>query len=252
MDFQTTHWSVVLAARTPKNHPPVAEQAGEADSALGEPPWRIALQQLAETYWYPLYAYLRRRGNSPEDASDLTQGFFAALMEKNYLDAVDPENGKFRWFLMHAMKRYAANERKARTAQKRGGATTIHSLHAGEGERRYLQEPVDLDDPQRLFLRRWAMTVLQNAMDDVHEELAAQDATGRFAELVEFIAPGAKNGYAEVAERLNMTTGAVKVAVHRLRDRFRRQLRLRIAQTLESNNDDAIDRELDELFAALA
>jgi RNA polymerase sigma-70 factor (ECF subfamily) len=231
--FATTHWSVVLAAR-----------GGETAPA------REALETLCAGYWYPLYAYVRRRGLGPEDAQDVTQAFFARMLEKRTLERADPERGKFRSFLLSSMTNFLANERDRSAALKRGGGRTLLSIDFCSGEERYRLEPSDPMTPQRLFERRWALTLLERALERLGDAHAAEGKGDLFARLSPYLTGEAGAApYAETAEALGMTTDAVKAAVHRLRRRFRTELRAEIAETV--SRPEEVDEELGDLFEAL-
>jgi len=231
--FATTRWSLVAAA-------------GAADS----PAARQALATLCETYWYPLYAYLRRRGHTAEDAQDLTQAFFAALLEKGYLRAADPERGRFRSFLLTALKRFAAKERDRARAQKRGGGAALISLDLQAGERRYALEPTDDWAPERAYERRWALALLERVMARLRQQYARAGRERLFDCLKVFLAgeSGAPS-HQQAAAELGITEGAVKVAVHRLRRRYRAVLRSEVAQTVADPAE--VDDELALLLTAL-
>ncbi len=231
--FATTHWSVVLAA-------------GRQPS----PQSQAALATLCETYWYPLYAYARRRGLSAEDAEDATQGFFAALLEKHYLRSVDRERGRFRSFLLTAFTRFIAKERERALAQRRGGARKVLSLDVELAERRYALEPAEGWTPEKVYERRWALTVLETVMARLRRECSEAGKGHLFESLKSFLTgePGAP-AYRDVANKLGMTQGAIKVAVHRLRRKHRELLRWEVAQTLPDAS--ALDDELGILLAAL-
>lgn len=232
--FQTTRWTLVA----------------RASGSEGEPA-RAALEELCAAYWYPLYAYLRRKGNTADEAADLVQGFFAALIEKGYVGQADPERGRFRGFLMVAVRNFASKERAKQRALKRGGGTTTFSLDFEDGERRYAREPVSDATPEALFERRWALTLLDRAL----ERLAAGQRGGtpvqaeRFEALRPYLPGGGAVPYREVGEPLGMSETAVKVAVHRLRQRYRDILRDEIAQTVE--NPALIDDEIRRLMEAV-
>jgi RNA polymerase sigma-70 factor (ECF subfamily) len=229
--FRTTHWSVVLAA-------------GRADSAAA----REALERLCRAYWYPLYAYVRRRGCSPEDAEDVTQGFFAQLLARQDLATVSPEKGRFRTFLLAALGHYLANEWRRAHRQKRGGGAAVVALDALSAEERYRCEPVTAETPERLYDRRWAAAVMEQALAALREDYAR---TGR-AELFERLKPaltGAAGGLAraELAVQLGISVGAVDVALHRLRRRYGEFIRTIIADTVSRPED--VDAEIRELQA---
>lgn len=214
--FVPTRWTLVCAA---------AERGASPESER-------ALAQLCQTYWFPLYAYVRRRGYSPADAEDLTQGFFARLLQLNSLADVRREKGKFRAFLLAAMNHYLADEWDRAHAQKRG-ADRVVSLDAQSAETRYGREPVDNMTPERLFERQWAMTLLETVLQRLDREHTAAGKGALFSEL-RFAIMGDKSAvpYTDLATRLGMTEEAVRVAVHRLRQRYRRFLREEIAHTV--------------------
>ncbi|MBI4324111.1 MAG: sigma-70 family RNA polymerase sigma factor [Chloroflexi bacterium] len=230
--FRTTRWSVVLEAR----HSP--------DDAS------TALETLCRTYWYPLYAFVRRAGHDPHSAQDLTQEFFARFLAKNYLSDVSPEKGKFRSFLLAALKHFLADEwDKAQTA-KRGGGQPLLSLDDATAEARYRLEPSHDLTPDKIFDRRWALTLLEQVLTRLEAEFVDDGKKEMFEELQVFLL-GKQSAapYAQAASRLGMTEGAVKVAAHRLRRRYRELLRLEIAHTVESAGE--IEGELRDLLAAL-
>jgi RNA polymerase sigma-70 factor (ECF subfamily) len=224
--FLTTHWSVVLAA-------------GRSDS----PRARAALEKLCSTYWYPLYAFVRRLGQGPHDAEDLVQAFFAQCLEKNYLGAADRAKGRFRSFLLVALKRFLANEwDKART-RKRGGGTMPISFDAMSAEQRYALEPAERLSADRLFERRWALTLLEQVLARLREEQAGGGRAEAFELLKDSLVSGGRNtSYVELAARLGTSEGAVKVAVHRLRRRYRELLEAEIADTVGSPEEVAEER----------
>jgi RNA polymerase sigma-70 factor (ECF subfamily) len=232
--FATTHWSMVISAGDDRS-----PEAGRSLAAL------------CENYWFPLYAFVRRAGYAAEDAQDLTQEFFVRLLAKNYLAVADPQRGRFRSFLLGAMKHFLANQERGQAAQKRGGNLPAISLDFHAGEDRYRQiEPVDNMTPERLFERRWALTLLDLVLNRLREEFLANGKLEIFDTLKSCLAGGkAKPAYAEIAERLAMSEGAVKVAVHRMRRRYRTLLEEEIAQT--TAGPQAIKEELAELMAAL-
>lgn len=210
---------------------------------------RRALAHLCETYWYPLYAFVRREGHGADDAQDLTQEFFARLLEKNWLSDADREKGKFRSLLLAAMRHFLANEWDRARAQKRGGGETVLSLDAQSAEARYAFEPADGMTADRIFERRWALTLLEQVLERLREEFAAA-GRGRLFEELKAALTGEKVPYAEIAARLNLNEGAVRVAVHRLRGRYRDLIRAEIAGTVATEGE--VDGELQHLFAALA
>jgi len=232
--FVTTQWSVVLAA-------------GRADTTLA----RDALARLCQTYWYPLYAYVRHRGHTAHDAQDLTQEFFARLLEKNSLGRVSRERGKFRSFLLGAMNHFLVDEWKRARAQKRGGGRQLLSLDAHDAETRFGREPVDKVTPERLFEQNWALALLDNVYHRLRREYETAGRKPMF-DALKFSLTGSRSAvsYAELAKRLGLTEATVKVAVHRLRQRYRQLLREEVAQTVAGPGD--VEEELRGLFRALA
>lgn len=230
--FHTTMWTMVRAA---------------GDAAA--PDRAEALEQLCRAYWYPLYAFLRRRGTDAEQAADLVQGLFAELLERDDLDGLTPEGGRFRAYLLGALKHHASNERRAANALKRGGGVALISIDADEAEQRYRVEPVDEDSPERLFERRWALTLLERAMERLGAEQEVKGRSHLFAELRGHLAGEPKGSHASAAQALGLTTGAVKVAVHRLRARYRELLREEVRHTVDDDFDP--DQELRDLVQAL-
>jgi RNA polymerase sigma factor (sigma-70 family) len=229
--FATTHWSVVLTA-------------GHASL----PNAREALERLCRTYWYPLYAYVRRRGYGAEDAEDLTQGFFARLLEKDYLKLADRERGRFRTFLLTAMQHFLADEWDRARCLKRGGGHAAVSFDALTAEERYQVEPLDTFVAAKLFDRRWATTLLARAINRLEAEQTQR--TAQWNELRRFlVGEPAESSYSEVASRLGMTVTAVRMAVSRLRQRYRELLREEILQTVSSSRE--ADEEYRALMAAL-
>ena len=224
-NFRTTHWSIVLAAGN--------------DSTRA----RHALETLCQTYWYPLYAFVRRLRHSPHDSEDLVQAFFAQCLEKNYLGAADQGKGRFRSFLLIALKRFLANEwDKARTLKRGGGAPPI-SLDALTAEQRYALEPAGQLGADRLYERRWALTLLDKVLSRLREEQIAGGRNSAFEVLKDSLTAGGDGApYAELAARLGMSPGAVKVAVHRLRQRYRELLEAEIANTVASPEEVAEER----------
>jgi RNA polymerase sigma-70 factor (ECF subfamily) len=230
--FEHTRWSIVLAAQN-------TDDTTRARDALGK---------LCGTYWYPLYAFVRRAGTSPHDAQDLTQEFFARLLEKNWLEAVDREKGKFRSWLLAAMKNFLAKEWRDAHRMKRGGEAAAVSLDADSAEERYGREPADNVTPEQIYDRRWAFDLLDRGLARLETDFAAAGKAAQFAAL-KFCLSGEKVPLAEVAAQLGTSEGAVKVAVHRLRERYRELIREEIAETVAKSAD--VDAELAELFAAL-
>jgi len=216
--FPVTHWSVVLEAR-----------AGQDTGA------QAALETLCDAYWYPLYAFVRRQGYAPEDAEDLTQGFFARLLKKDYLVDILPGKGRFRSFLLTALKRFLADEHDKATAQKRGGGQVPISLDAQTAEDRYRFEPTENWTPERLFDRRWAITVLAQARERLREEYFAAGKGALFEQLKGcYDQDETTVSYADAAAQLALPENTVKSHVHRLRRRYGQLLRAEIAQTVSS------------------
>ena len=232
--FVTTHWSVVLAAR-------------RADTTRA----RDALARLCQTYWHPLYAYVRRLGHSPHDAQDLTQEFFARLLAKHYLADADESRGRFRSFLLAALKHFLANEWEKARAQKRGGGQIPISIDPVTAETGCHFEPADPATADKIFERRWALTLLDQVLRRLRREYAATGREALFEQLKPTLTEASRSvRYAEIAARLNTTEGAMKVAVHRLRQQYRELLRAEIAETVASPAE--VEDELRNLFAALA
>ncbi|HYG35252.1 MAG TPA: sigma-70 family RNA polymerase sigma factor [Clostridia bacterium] len=232
-NFALTHWSVVLAT-------------GSRDSSHA----RKALDQLCHTYWHPIYSYIRRQGHSPHDAQDLTQEFFARLLEKEQFSAVDPAKGRFRSFLLASLKHFLANEWDKAKAQKRGGGQPLISIDEQSAEDSYAVEPVENLTPDKIFDRRWALTLLQRVLDRLRSEYERDDK-GELIEALKGTLTGDRQsvGYAEIAARLKSSEGAIKVAVYRLRQRYRDLLREEIAHTVASPQE--IEDEIRALFAVL-
>ncbi len=210
---------------------------------------REALSKLCETYWRPLYAFVRRRGYSRHDAEDLIQSFLLQLIDKRYLDSVDQEKGRFRSFLLVAIKHFAANRWARESTQKRGGTFQHFSLDYEDAEQQFVA--TDTIDPQRQFERRWALTVLQRVLDNLRQQFEQAGKLQQFEHLEPFL--GYRNAtisHCELAERLGMSEGAVRTAVHRLRRRYRQELRAEVAQTVARPED--VDDELQQLMAALS
>lgn len=230
-EFHTTRWSLVLAA----------QRGTEATQA------REAMAALCKDYWYPLYAFVRRRGHAPHDAQDLTQGFFASLLEGNAAMA-DPARGRFRSYLLGALKHYLANEWNRANAQKRGGGQKIVEWDALDPEARYAMEPAGDVEADAFYDRRWAMELLDRAMAKLRAEFAAKGGAEMFDALKGTLT-GAEPARDELAKQFGMSEGALKVAVHRLRQRYREVLRAEIAETVDSVSD--VDEEMRHLVTVL-
>lgn len=232
-EFATTQWSIVLRVG----------QATQEES-------HDALATLCKGYWYPLYAYVRRRVNDRAEAQDLTQEFFARLLEKDLLASASPDRGRFRSFLLTAMKNFLANEWHKAHAEKRGGTRAILSLDFGSGDSRLTLEPGHDLTPERLYERKWALTLLDRVLHRLRDEYQAHKKAALFEALRPFIGGGREEGaYFMVAVELGLTTGAAKVAAHRLRNRYRELLRDELAQTVADLAE--IDAEIAWLFRAL-
>ncbi len=231
--FATTRWSQVLAAG----------QTGVGGS-------REALSRLCESYWYPLYVYVRRWGYDADQAQDLTQEFFTRLLEKHYLRAADPSRGRFRSFLLASLKHFLANERDRAGAIKRGGRATVVPLEIENAEGRYSLEPPDDETPETIYERRWALTLLQRTLARLSREFQAAGKQALFARLEGYLTGEQETlPYAALASELGMSEGAVKVMIHRLRRRFGALLREEVSDTVSTPGE--VDDEIRELFRAL-
>jgi RNA polymerase sigma-70 factor (ECF subfamily) len=232
--FRTTNWSTILAAR-------------EAPSSES----RRALEALCQAYWYPVYAYVRRQGHDAEEARDLTQAYFAALLEKGYLDDYDPGRGRFRVFLQASIGHFLSKEREKVRTWKRGGRAEILPLDVDDGESRYRFEPADRVTPEEMFERRWALTVLERALARLRAEQGASGRAQEFDRLEPILTgQGPRVRYEEIAADLGTTEGAIKNSVQRLRQRLGRLLREGIADTVA--DPDQVDDEVRYLLGVLA
>jgi len=230
--FATTHWSIVLTA-------------GQVDA----PRAQNALEKLCQTYWHPLYAYARRRGYSPDDAKDLTQGFFAWVLERNWVARADQQRGRFRSFLLTSFSRFLANEWDHFKAQKRGGGKIV-AVEFTAAEAACQRELTDQSTPEESFDRRWALTLLEQAMHRLQLEFANEGKAELFSELKPcLLGERTSQPYAALASKIGMNEGSVKVAVHRLRLRYRQILRDLIGDTVATPEE--IEDELRHLFSAL-
>lgn len=210
-----------------------------------------ALNSLCKSYWYPLYVHVRRRGWGPEEAKDLTQQFFARFIERKYLQLAEPERGRFRSFLLTSLKHFLADEWDKLRAQKRGGGQPVISWDGVDPENRYHLEPADPATPDGIYEKRWAATLLEYALGQLRNEYESSGRLREFEILKNFVWGDAPGGtYAEVGVALSMQENAVKVAVHRLRKRFREQLRTEVLRTVSS--PDEVDAELRHLRALLS
>ncbi len=209
-----------------------------------------ALETLCAAYWFPLYAFARRREYSPDDAADLTQEFFSRLIEKSFLASADPERGRFRTFLLTIFQRFLAKEFHHDKAMKRGGGLTKLSFDFSDGEVRYADSLIDEETPERIFEKQWALTLLQRVFDQLGAEYAIKSKGDLFEQCRRFLVNStAEISYTETAKSLNMSEGALRVAVHRLRERYRELLRAEIAGTIA--DDAAIEDELMHLRRAI-
>jgi len=232
--FATTHWSVVL-------------QAGMRDSSQGA----AALEKLCQTYWYPLFSFIRRQGRTVEDAKDLTQQFFARLLERKDFETVDSRKGKFRTFLLAALTHFLSNERDYVQAAKRGGGRIIVSLDTIAAEQLRGLEPASNLSPDKLFDQRWAMALLEQAVTHLREEMSVDGKAGQFEQLKTFLTNEPREGeYAAVAARLGTTNHSLAVSVHRLRQRYRELVRAEVANTVSSPTE--VEDEMRHLYAALS
>jgi RNA polymerase sigma factor (sigma-70 family) len=230
-DFPITRWTLVVAAADPQ----------QKDA-------RSALASLCEGYWYPLYAYVRRCGYPPDQAQDLTQGFFIRVLEGRYLGRADPEKGRFRAFLLTSMKFFLADEADRNRAQKRGGGTVL-SLEFSSGEDRYQREPAHDETPERIFERRWALSMLDRVVEKLRSEFVHHGRPEHFERLKVFLLGQSDAPYAALAREMNTSEGALKVAIHRLRKRYRELFRQEIADTVADPGE--VESELRFLAAAL-
>lgn len=230
----TTNWSIVQQA------------CGDTT----QPRCRAALEQLCEAYWYPLYVYLRRTGHNGNDAEDLVQSFFAALLEKHYLRDADVRRGRFRAFLLTALKHHVGGQLQRESAQKRGGDVRRLSIDTSTAAERWSYEPVDQHTPESAFDRDWALQLLRRVLQSIVEELQEQGRGDWFENFRCFLVPEqSQPDYGEIANRLGMTRTAVKVTIHRLRQTYRRRLEAEIAATVD--HPDEIGQERAELLRAL-
>ena len=228
--FSATHWSVILTA-----------------AKAVEPGGHQALEQLCRQYWYPIYAFLRRKGRSPHDAEDLTQGFFADLLSRNWLADVGPEKGKFRTFLLACLCNYVGHVHDRETGPTRQPGRPLISIDAQAAEARYALEPADLRDPAALFERRWAYALIDDVLQELRQRYVTDGKAALFDALSEHLIDRAESGsYVEIAAKLGMTEGAVRVAVSRLRDRFRELLIAEVTRTVRDARD--AEQELRHLF----
>jgi RNA polymerase sigma factor (sigma-70 family) len=231
-DFNTTHWSVVLAVR------------GESAEA------QVALEKLCKVYWYPLYAFVRRQGHSPEDAEDVIQGFFARLLQRRDLETVARERGRFRSYLLVSLKHFLINEQYRARTEKRGGGRALIPLDDIQAEKKFAQEPADKSTPEKIFERRWAMALLDKVLERLRKEYEETDRLRLFETLKCFLSDEpVEQSQAQIGAQLGLSTGAVKQAVRRLRQRYRELLHEEVANTVATAAD--IDDEVRHLVAVL-
>lgn len=231
--FAATSWTNVIAA----------QQTGSPEAA-------VALEKLCRTYWYPLYAYLRRKGNDPHRAQDLTQEFLYRLIKENYLGAADRRRGKFRSFLLAALNHFVSNQRDYERAVKRGGRVNFVSLDDTESETRFLREPASDQSPEKIFERNWFLALFDEALARLRDEQAVAGKAATFDQLKQFVIEEAEAGdYRAVAENVNMTPNAVAVTVHRLRERYKKLVHEEVVRTVADPAE--LEDELHRFFAVL-
>jgi len=232
-DFHTTSWSLIVAA------------ASEPTTAA-----RQALATLCQTYWSPVYAFVRRNGHDPDKAQDLTQEFFSVLIEKNYLEDADRRRGRFRSFLLTSVKHFLANEWDKARAVKRGGGQVLVSIDARDAEGWYVPAVAHKITPEALFQRRWALSLLERTLARLRAEYATSGKEEQFASLAAFLNYDSEERYDELAARMNMSVGALRMAISRMRKKYRALLRAEIAETVASPEE--IDQEIAFLLSALS
>jgi DNA-directed RNA polymerase specialized sigma24 family protein len=232
--FATTHWNVVLAAGQPES-----------------PEAALALEQLCRTYWYPLYAHVRRQGRTPEDSQDLTQAFFAHLFRQDFLHGLGSDKGRFRSFLLACLNHFLSDERDRAQAAKRGRGHPVISLDAQLAERRFREEPSDGVTPEIAYERRWAATLLERAQNRLATEYAARGKTDLLRRLEEFpLGERGESSFRDSAFRLGLSESALKSAVHRMRFRYREMVREEVAHTVK--DPDEVEAELRHLIAVVS
>ena len=232
--FAATSWTNVMAA----------QQSGSPEAAA-------ALEKLCGAYWYPLYAYLRRKGNDPHRAQDLTQEFLYRLIKENYLGAADRRRGKFRSFLLAALNHFVSNQRDYERALKRGGRMTFVSLDDTEGETRFLREPASGQSPEKIFERNWFLALFDEALARLRAEQVAAGRGEVFDQLKQFVIEDAEAGeYSAAARQVRMTPNAVAVTVHRLRERYKKLVHEEIVRTVADPSE--IEEELHRFFTVMA
>ncbi|MBI2933873.1 MAG: sigma-70 family RNA polymerase sigma factor [Planctomycetes bacterium] len=231
--FRPTMWSVVL-------------RAADAEA----PHRRTALNRLCETYWKPVYVYLRRKGLSTEDAKDATQGFFTHFLEKGAIERVEPARGRFKNYLLAYLEHYLANEHRKERAARRGGGACVGSLDFARAETEVRVDPAGDETPERVYRRSWALTVLQNAFEGLRREFESRGLTGHFdAVRAHLAASSDRAGYEQIARRLGTSVSEVTNLLHRSRRRLREIIREALRETVETEAD--VDEEVRELFESL-
>ncbi len=234
-EFPATRWTQIRRA--------VGHDTKDAQRALGE---------LCQSYWYPLYAYARRAGQSVDDAEDLVQSFFAKLLEKHYLESADPSKGRLRTFLLTAMKRFMANEWRNQHTLKRGGGVEVFSIDVDEAEESYKHEPVEATTPEDLYERQWINTLLKAAVDKLRASYAERGRAEQFDFMREHLDSDGEAGYAELGRQMNLSENAARAAVHRLRQQYKVALQDQIRETLDEPTDEALQQELGYLLDVLS
>jgi RNA polymerase sigma-70 factor (ECF subfamily) len=232
--FHTTHWSVVLAA---------GEEGSEQASA--------ALSRLCQTYWFPVYAFIRKRGHSPEQAQDFTQEFFATFLEKNYVARAARDRGRFRVFLMASVQNFLHNQHDKAQAQKRGGGQTLLSLDYELAEERYRVEPAEESDPAKIFEQQWTAMLLESVLNRLRDEFSAEGRVGLFEDLQAHLWGDAESiPYAQLGQKCGLKESSIKTIAHRLRQRYREMLREEIAQTVAMPGE--VDDEIRHLMRVVS
>lgn len=231
--FNATRWTVVMAAARGNDSPRAAE----------------ALAELCRTYWYPLYAFLRRHGHASHEAEDLTQAFFAKLLDRDFLANLDRHKGKFRSFLLSSLKHFLSDERDRASAQKRGGGRRVISLNGLDAENRYRLEPSHDLSPEKMYEKQWALSVLEHVLSRLQAKWAAAGKLALFEHLQPTLAAGRATPYEEIARRLGTTEGAIKSAAHRLRRQYRALLIEEISQTVTAPGE--VEGEIRYLMSCL-
>jgi DNA-directed RNA polymerase specialized sigma24 family protein len=231
-NFNTTHWTVVLAAQT-----------------HASPTAQAALEELCRTYWYPIYVFVRRQGRLPSDAQDLTQAFFAHLLRQDFLKNVERDKGRFRSFLLACLRHFLADEWDRGHAEKRCPSQPLIALDASRAEERYHLEPAEAHDPESLYARRWALTLIDDVLSRLQLEFGATGQSGLYGRLQDLLVDGEGPAYAELAAQASTTEAAIKMTVYRMRRRFRDLFREAIAQTV--NEPEEIEEEMRYLMNCL-